>query len=413
MKKVIKRAAMLICIALVSIISMKTGVVVKASSAGITITTTKKEVQIGDTFTALVSVDSTDIIGGFEGYIEYDEDLLEFVTGGSYVSGGSGLLRISDLDSEEQNESKKYGLQFKAKKKGKSLIEISDTPMVYNADGEELSVSSNQLEVSVINSKKLSKNCKLSKLLISPGTLNQEYSNDISAYKTSIPYENDMLFVSAVPEDSDAVVELEGNDNLQVGKNFVHVIITAPSGKTKDIQIEVTRLGEGESIGDETSETEEENAIEVSNTTKVVEDEFSVLLVSNHQFTVVDLEDENEIPQGYEKSTINIDSKEIPAYISTDMSQSEFVLLYLKNNLGEKSFYQYDRVEKTIQRYVESNKITQNPVIEDDGITPKNDKAMTSSVIAIAVLAGICIILSIVIIAIILKHKKEENEETY
>ena len=60
-----------------------------------------------------------------------------------------------------------------------------------------------------------------------------------------------MLFVSAVPEEPEATIALEGNENLTVGKNFVHIIVTAPSGDVRDIQIEVTRLSEGETPASE------------------------------------------------------------------------------------------------------------------------------------------------------------------
>ena len=405
MKMKVKKIMFALCLCFIGVVGMGGVVTIKATSASITLSSKSKEVQKGDAFSLVLSLESNDIIGGFEGYISYDENLVEFETGGNHISGGGGILRISDLDSEQQSESKKYGIKFRAKKKGECTFKISDTPMVYNADGDELSVSSNQFVLSIINSETMSKNNKLSKLLISPGELNQEYSNDITAYKTEVSYEEDMLFVSAVPEDEEATIELEGNENLQVGKNFVHIIVTAPSGDTRDVQIEVTRLGEGEIPESEKEEEEEQEEIP-SNKTEVVEKNDELFLVTNHQFTVVSLEDESKIPEGYEVSTIKIDSHTIPAYISVEDEKSEFVLLYLKNDLNEEGFYQYDRVEKTIQRYHEEKEFTITPD-ENDPIANPNNNAVSSALIVIAILSGICIVLTIVIVAIILKHKKD------
>lgn len=409
MKMKIQKIMFVLCLCLIGAVGMGGVLTIKATSASITLSSKSKEVQKGDAFSLVLSLDSNDIIGGFEGYISYDDELVEFETGGNHISGGGGILRISDIDSEQQSESKKYGIKFRAKKKGECTFQISDTPMVYNADGDELSVSSNQFVLSIINSEKMSKNNKLSKLLISPGKLNQEYSNDITAYKTEVSYDNDMLFVSAVPEEPEATIALEGNENLKVGKNFVHIIVTAPSGDARDIQIEVTRLSEGETPA---SEKEEEEELEEtpSNKTEVVEKNDEVVLVTNHQFTVVELKDELKIPEGYELSTITIDSQTIPAYISVEDEKSEFVLLYLKNNLNEEDFYQYDRVEKTIQRYHREKEFTKESD-ENDPIAHPNNNAVSSALIVIAILSGICIVLTIVIVAIILKHKNERNVE--
>lgn len=400
-----KRILFALCLCLIGVVGVGGVLTIKATSASITLSSKSKEVQKGDAFSLVLSLESNDIIGGFEGYIAYDENLVEFETGGNHISGGGGILRISDLDSEQQSESKKYGIKFRAKKKGECTFQISDTPMVYNADGDELSVSSNQFVLSIINSETMSKNNKLSKLLISPGELNQEYNNDITAYKTEVSYDDDMLFVSAVPEDKEATIELEGNENLQVGKNFVHIIVTAPSGDTRDIQIEVTRLSEGETPASE-KEEEEEAEETVTNKAEVIEKNDELVLVTNHQFTLVELKEDSKIPEGYQLSTVTIDSHTIPAYISVEDEKSEFVLLYLKNNLAEEDFYQYDRVEKTIQRYHEEKEFTKEPD-ENEPIAQPNNNAVSSALIVIAILSGVCIVLTIVIVAIILKHKKE------
>lgn len=403
----IKHLIMYITIALCITVGLKAPIDVKATSATLTFTADNKSVSVGDTFYVVVILDSSDTIGGFEGYVSYNSDLVEFIEGGNFVNGGGGLLRIYDMDSTDAVSTKKYSLKFKAKKVGDCVFDTSDAPAVYNADDDELSVSSNTLTISISNSQSLSSNNNLSKLLISPGTLDQAYNNDVTSYKVEIPYEDDMLFISAEPEDEEAVVTVEGNTDLKVGLNYVHVVVTAPSGAKKDIQIQVTRLDE-QSEADKKEEVEKE---ETGVTVSITEDNKKVL-ESVHLYEIVELADDAMIPKGYEESSIKIGQETVRAYITTNNLQNEFVLLYLTNESGETDFYQYDRIEKTLQRFQQ-----EKSYVEDDipGSEQGNTSTVSPELIIIAAMAGIIIILSIALAIVTLKRKrdKEERDDDY
>lgn len=372
--------------------------IVKATSATLTFSAESRSVTVGDTFYVVLILDSGENIGGFEGYISYDSSLVEFVSGGKYVNGGDGLLRINDVNSADAQSTKKYSLEFKAKKTGECTFDTSEAPAIYDENGDELSVSSNKLSITIGNSKKLARNNNLSKLLISPGELNQEFSNDITAYKTEVPYENDMLFISAVPEDENAVVSIEGNEGLKVGINYVHVIVTAPSGDKKDIQIEVNRLAEKQ---ENEEEEQEVNGISIKK-----DDTEQYVIKDKHTYTVAKLEDESLIPEGYEASTILIEGEEIPAYVLSGHLDSEFLLIYLTNDKGNSDFYQYDRIEKTIQRFA-GGKLT------DKIEVPEPEEAgsgfLSSEFFIMAAMAGIIIVLVIALVVVIMKSKKDNE----
>lgn len=375
----------------------KAPMLVHATSATLTFSADNKSIAVGDTFYVVVIVDSADYIGGFEGYISYDSDLVEFVEGGSFVNGSSGLLRIYDMDSAESVNTKKYSLQFKAKKTGDCIFDTSDAPAVYNADGDELSVSSNMLTVSISNSSSLSSNSNLSRLLVSPGQLNQEFNNDITAYKVEVPYESDMLFISAEPEEEDAIVTVEGNEDLKVGTNYAHVVVTAPSGAKKDIQIEVVRK-------EESAEEENQMLEDVEAGVTITEDENNnKILISTHIYQIVELKNALEIPEGYEESSITINSETVKAYIRSNDTENQFVLLYLTNESGETDFYQYDRIEKTIQRYKSSvSKVTE---AEEDSVSTTTK----SFFIIIIAMAGLILILSIALAIVAMKLRNERE----
>lgn len=389
-----------IACALLFSMGIKMSFPVKAASATLTFSAEKRTVTVGDVFYVVLVLDSGENIGGFEGYISYDSEIAEFDTGGKFVNGGEGLLRINDVDSTEASTTKKYSLKFKAKKTGECVFDTSEAPAVYNEAGEDLSVSSNKLSISVHKSKSLSSNNRLAKLMISPGELNQEYSNDITAYKTEVPYENDMLFISAVPEREDAAVTVEGNEDLKPGKNFVHVVVTAPSGDKRDVQIEVTRLEEGASQAAD---------IEKAETGLVLskDKENNLVLSDKHIYTAAKLEDDSAIPAFYEKSELTLEGEKLEAYVLSRDQGNEFVLLYLTNEKGNTGFYKYDRVEKTIQRYEQENSIKD----KEKPLGPEKEKTGKAPVsISLVAVLGI-IILVLVIYSVIITMKNKNRRE--
>ena len=397
----------LVCFLVIGL-GIQVPVTVKAASATVTFSAKSRSVSVGDTFYIVVIVDSNEEIGGFEGYISYDADVAEFISGGSFVNGGDGLLRIHDLDSIEVKSTKKYSIKFKAKKTGDCNFEISDAPAIYNENGDELSVSSNKLIVTVSSSKSLSSNNQLSKLVISPGKLNQAYDNDITTYKAEVPFESEMLFVSAEPKDKEAVVSVEGNESLKVGKNYVHVVVTAPSGKKRDIQIEVTR--QQEKVNKKNKKDEE--GTQTTGVTVGKDKSDNVVLSESHTYQIVNLKEETQIPEGYEKTSLTIDGKSLHAYAKADSFEKEYLLLYLKNEKGEISFYQYDRIEKTLQRV--NGTSLENNRKQDTVVPQKNTDAVTeNAAIVVGIMAIIIIILTIALVITILKNKNERESRNF
>lgn len=79
------------------------------------------------------------------------------------------------------------------------------------------------------------------------------------------------------------------------------------------------------------------------------------------------------IPAGYAETVLELDGKNVKAWILGTDVESEFYLVYVMNGNGEKGFYQYDTVEGTFQRFVENTQsvIEETPeesTDEDDGV---------------------------------------------
>ena len=77
---------------------MLPSIAVKAASATVSITLKETDIKLNDTFNVILKVEASDTIGGFETFLTYDESKMEFISGGSLVSGGDGILRVSDMN---------------------------------------------------------------------------------------------------------------------------------------------------------------------------------------------------------------------------------------------------------------------------------------------------------------------------
>lgn len=332
---------------------------VQAASASISFSSDLESVAAGEEIKVTIQVDTDSVIGSIEGYIDYDSSILEYLTGASEISGGNGTLKLLDTITEEEKASKKYKMNFRAKKKGNCIIEFSEQPTVYEMETEDaMSVSYEDISIPVTKAKILSNNTKLDALRISPGTLEPSFAKNIKEYKAYVSADTEDIIVSAIPSDLEATVSVSGNDHLVEGENLVTVIVTAPSGKKKKYKIYVQR---DIILSQEPEETQGENDEEQDNTTKkkkAATDKFNIqekngkiTIKNGTSYTLVDLDDNSKIPSGYVKTRLYLYGVMVTAFTLEQDLENDFILMYARKKGEEPQFYQYDREEKTMQRF--------------------------------------------------------------
>ena len=90
-------------------------------------------------------------------------------------------------------------------------------------------------------------NANLETLAIREGTLNPEFSNDMTEYQVEIPNSMENINILAIPQRENATVKILGNDKINIGDNSIQVIVTAKNGTTiKKYYINVHRRSEEE-----------------------------------------------------------------------------------------------------------------------------------------------------------------------
>lgn len=88
----------------------------------------------------------------------------------------------------------------------------------------------------------LSKNANLKELHLNVEGLSPRFNKNTTSYSIVVGDNVNSITVNAIPEDSNAVVDVTGNTNLAVGVNKINIKVTAPDKKTtKNYTINVTK----------------------------------------------------------------------------------------------------------------------------------------------------------------------------
>ncbi len=410
-----------------------------AASASIGFEKDLETVRVDDVVAVTLTLTADAIVGAFEGYISYNGDVLEFVTGPETIVGGEGILKINDSDPDARYNVRSYLIFFKAVGIGSCEIKMRGTPEIYQAETDfAMSVSSSPLTVEVLASQKASSDASLAAMKISPGTLEPAFSPNVFEYSVTVPYETTTLLVSAVTSDTSANVKIEGNDELDVGQNRVLLLVTAEDGTVSKYVIYAAREQEKTGTGEEPAQPTESPAdgdgdgsgtSETSPTggaAPIASEGFSfyatdegseVILYASSRYTIAKDTGTVKIPEGYFKTSILISGHTVVAYSPTEDLSSEFLLLILSKNGGEPELYTFDRVEKTLQRYSSSKKdetINSKPAsgystLEETELTKKYEKSLDNLTLVIAILSGVCMLLLILTIRLALKTREQNN----
>ena len=393
-----------------------------ASSADITISSDSAIYHRGDTVTVSIEIEADVIPGDFEGYLLYPEDVLTSVSGPGIVSGGEGILKINDQVDSETRKTRKYSVKFKAEGLGNAEISLREDPELYEyEEGYLMSVSSNVLKISIAASPKDSSDAALAVLKVSPGTLIPAFDADITEYRVTVPAGTGKLVVSAAARDTEAVVDVKGNEDIGPGENRVGIKVTAPDGSIKEYVIICECKEEREDPVNNPEPTDipvtpdppTSGPGKPAGISAVLKGE-EIHLYSDNEFVVTEPDESIIIPEGYEKTYLKVDGLSIPVYASKDEGKDSFLLIVIKDNKGTPALYSYDRAEKTLQRYkdksVKQTGMVLTESIEALELAESYEKSLNTLTIIIAVLSGLTLALLIIVISLSIKNKNDEND---
>ena len=385
-----------------------------AASAEITISSDMAEVTVGDYVYVYLTITSDTLFGDFEANLTYDDNVMEYQSGASVITGSSGFLKISDMGITEGSSTRKYTLKFKAMEVGSCTVSFSGRAMVYDFDaGLEMSVSSNVLTLNVKAPETASSNGSLQSLKINPSELSPVFDKAIFEYKVTVGYETEQLIVNALPEDEKATVSITGNNQLLEGDNKVIVTVSAENGTKLEYTINVFRdYAPTETVTPAAAITPSVSH-GIFEVVRIGEEIFAIY---SGRYTLMEPSAEVVIPTGYTKKNLIISGISITAYAPPESDiTSEFFLVYAKNELGEEGFYQYDTIEKTMQRFTAGNTISNadaSDYNEEAALQIREYKAnLNKAILLIVLLSVTCAFLILIAIRLFMKVKGIKSDD--
>lgn len=401
------------------------GQTAEAASATITLTTETEEIHAGDTVEVKMTISADATIGDFEAFLSYDDTIFEFYSAASCITGGAGFLKVSDIGASPAPQERTYRIWFKALTQGECEVALYERPVVYcYTDGTEMSVTGVNKIFSVLPSFSASDNSRLSALHLvdnQPKTveLTPAFSPETTNYYATVPFQADMVIISAIVEDPLANVEVTGGKNLVVGNNEICITVTAEDGSETNYLIymyrseymEPTVVPENPDTPGDGSETVPEEPVVTLFPGIVFEAEGEqVLVTEHHTYTPCEKPESFTLPDGYAETTLMINGIQVKAYAKQGENPEEFLLLVLKNDEEEINWYRYDRVEQTLQRVCEEEYVITQV------LPPNNDESLKEAIaeyqmhqtiltFAVAFLVGLCLVLLVVILWLCIRRK--------
>lgn len=408
---------------------------VQAASATITVSTTAEEPHVGDTVEVLLTIKADTTIGDFEAYLSYDDSILEFYSAASCITGGAGVLKISDIGASPSAQERSYKIIFNAIEKGECRLELYGRPVVYSyADGTEMSVTGFSKSILVYPSSLASGDSTLSALhlvdsRIRTVALTPVFSPEITTYYASVPYESDGIIVSAITTDKLSDVRVSGDGEVSLGNNEIQIVVTAEDGSRTVYTVYLYRAekptptatpaalpgttGAPDSQGGSQTGQEENPEPILSPGIVLEETETDILITEYHTYRVCKRPDTFLIPEGYVETTLLINEIQVTAYAKQGAAE-EFVLLVLANEHGQVQWYRYDRAEETLQRVSDEEfVITQQVISNDDAwkaAIEQYELQQMGLCIAVALLAGICMFLLVLMVWLGIRNRRQKNE---
>ena len=287
---------------------------VYAASANISFTA-DEDVEAGMEFTVTLSITADVSIGDFEGYLTYDTDMAEYVSGPACITGGDGYLKISDINASPSNQIRNYVMIFRALKRGMCQFRITGVPVVYAYEnGNAMSVLSEPYTMQIAAASDASDNALASALRVSPGTLVPEFSPEITEYEVAVAAGTKRLVISAVPEDIRASVSIAGNEELLDGENHVNITITAENGSVRIYHILAIVGGSDTPVPEATPAPEVPEEKDAAFYVEADGDGF--VLGGRYSYRIEELPDGETPPDGYHKDYLLISGETITAYMT-------------------------------------------------------------------------------------------------
>lgn len=289
---------------------------VEAASASLSVRSSSTRVVVGNRIRVTVNISSSDPLGSWEYDLNYDKNLMEF------VSSDVGL-HYAFVASNGKTKSVSYTYNFKAKKSGSAKFYLTSTD-VYGWDVSRMSTKLSSVTVNVITQTQLeasySKDNYLKSLSVEGLSLTPEFNKEKLEYSIELEPLTTSIKLIGSKNDNNATVTGLGNIEVSEGLNKLNVVVTAQNGTKRTYTINAT--------------VKEQSPIIVN--------------VDDQKYTVLRRMEGIFIPRTFSLSKIELDEEKIDALVN---EMVDHTLLALKDEEGNVKLFQYDQDKNEYSKY--------------------------------------------------------------
>ena len=407
--------------------------IVNAASGTIKVTSTST-VVVGNKVTVTVTLSSGTSIGSWEMNLNYDKKYLQ-LTNASSEAGGTSMV-----NSSSGTKSKKYTFTFKTLKTGSTKVSVGSYLVYAYADMSEMNISASSKTIKIITQEELeasySKDNTLKSLTVEGYELTPSFSKDTLEYSLIVPEDTKEITIDGQKNDNTATINGLGKFEVTQGTNTFEITVKAQNGSERIYKITIEVKDNNPinvTIEDEnytvvklkenlpTPFAYQEKTITIDNFEipafyseitditlvglKNLNGEVDLFIYKDDAYfpyreltgqkTIIYPLTTDKVISNYEKTTININGLEIPAYqYNKKTNQSIIYGINIENGL--EGFYIYDEKNMTFALFND---------LETQELLEKID-LYTYIIIGFIIILGL---MFVVIIILLIKNKKKHK----
>lgn len=319
------------------------------ASASVSVSASKSTVNVGDTVTVTIKFSGSREIGVVGGSYSYSSDVVQLQSASAGLANGKIAFPYGVTSGT---------LSFKAIKAGSAKISVNGQVLALEPDDNGEEILGNPSGSATITVKAPAKSSSSSST--SSSSSSGSSSNTSSTNKTPAPAPEPEPEPEPEPDPMEKAVEVKiGEETKYLWPELLKVKLPEGFEKSKGVygedEIEVASSKDENTdivLAYITDKNGEKGSFYIFDEEK---QEFypRVNLNAKSSYTILRLNDAQEIPQGYVEAEFEIDGNKVEAWMLESGKSEDFVLLYVMNEEGEKGFYTYDKEEGTMQRFTD------------------------------------------------------------
>lgn len=333
---------------------------------------------------AEVTVDATmsgggAAIGDGDVTLTYDPAILEFVSG-TNATGGNGTVTLSASGTGTETELT-YSMVFKALTEGTATLEVSDyTAYLYSDESLNLTAGNSTITIGAAEAAPATETTTAT-----TGSGSNVVTIGGTEYTIYEDFTDSVLPIGFTK----TVVSYDGADRQCAKQDSGELYLFFLNDANGDAHMAL--------YDSETQEFCFTEQIDLS-------EELYILLTNRG--------DGSNLPAEFEETTMTVNGNEFPVW--QDVSAKDFFVMYALSSTGEESFYRYDQVEGTYQRYKIPEEIKDENALT--GVLGDVQDFVHDNLIFILAGAALLLILFLILLITLtvkLRHRNRELDDLY